>query len=504
MKITPLKRLLAAGAALAITTCAYADFDITFDTATQSTEWSGGAWSAGPAGWSGAGCIQATGTSGNWQGSGTITINFSYSSGHQPNMWTIDASAGHVSFDIIVNGGSFNANDGQWWQIWGSGNGNPNGWTQSQFLAPPNHNAGDNAVHVYHVDKTFADLGWTADSAAGFSYYQLNMWANSDPANPINFYVDNVSVYTATTVQPTNSIAKVTGPRGLTFITSSNVYSYDVGQEQFQRQNVRTVNTGYNWTGSPDPVTYSLTITNYPGADHSNFQTHLWLVDGTSTANAPDYNSANVVALSIHNNADGTAGANLAYKVNQANGNAMFYADGNLGNVSSSTVLGTWSLTFTNNDYVVVTAPDGSTLSTNLAAGDAANFVDPLTIYIDAQSIAVPNIGQHVVFSKFQVVSNNVNLFSDNFSGGVIDPNVWATTQAEDPANVFQIPSAAVYAVSWTVPDGGFALQATAGLTGAWFDPALPKAVVYGQKTTFIPASFVTTNQAGFFRLVHQ
>ena len=268
MKLKSLKPLFAIGAALAVTSCAYADFNISFDTATQSTEWSGGscAWSAGPAGWAGAGCIQATGTSGNWQGSGVITVNFSYNSGHQPEMWTLDATKAHVSFDIIVDGTSFNLNNAGYWQIWCSGNSNPNGWTQSQAVAPPNQAVGDASLRTYHVDKTFAELGWTAATATGQSYYQLNLWANSDGANPINFYVDNISVYTATTVQPTNSIAQVTGSKGLTMITSSNVYSYEVGNEQFQRQDIRTLDSGYTWAGSTAPLTYSLTITNFQTA----------------------------------------------------------------------------------------------------------------------------------------------------------------------------------------------------------------------------------------------
>jgi hypothetical protein len=500
MKTNHLKPLLALGCAMALAVNVRADFDITFDTATQSTEWSGGAWSAGPSGWAGAGCIQATGTGGGWQGSGSLTINFSYGSGHQPNLWTIDPTVGHVSFDIVVNGTSFNSN-GQWWQIWGSGNSNPSGWTQLQFL-DAYENGGDTSLKVYHVDKTFADLGWTAATAAAFSYYQLNLWANSDNANPINFYIDNVSVYTAVSIHPTNSISKVAGPRGLTLVTSSNVFNYDVGQEQYQRQCVRVANNGYNWVGSPSPVTYSLTITNYADNAHPGFQSQIWLIDGATTATAADYNSTHAIVLSIQNNADGTASGNFAYKVNQANGNAMFYGSGNLGSVTSSTVLGTWSMTFTGDDNVVVTAPDGSILSTNLAAGDGANFVDPLTVYVNALSAQVANIGQRGVYSKFQIVSNSTTLFNDTFSTGVIDPTEWSTSSAEDPSNVYQVPTTAAYAVSWTVPDGGFSLQTTADLIGSWYDPGLPKAMINGRRTSFLSSAYASTNSTALFRLL--
>lgn len=503
MKNKSLYRILTVGAALAVTTSAFADFIDTFDSSASSTEASGGvAWTAGPDGWSGAGALQTTGSSGGWQGSGTMTLNFSYSSGHQPNIWAMDATAAHVSFDVIVNTNSFNANpSGQWWQIWGSGNSNPNGWTQLQFV-DAYRNAGSSSLQVFHVDKTFADLGFVPASATGFSYYQLNLWANSDNANPINFYIDNVNFYTLSTVTPTNYLTKVTGPRGLTLMTSSNVYNYDVGQEQYQRQNVRTASPIAGWVGSPDPVTYSLTITNYPSVTYSNFQTHIWLVDGIANANAPDYNNAAVVSLSINQNADGTANGHLAYKVNQANANSMFYGAGSLGDCFSTTVLGKWSLTFTNDDYVVVTSPSGNTFSTQLATGDGAgNFADGITAYIDSQSILVNNIGQKSVFSKFQVVSNTTTVFSDDFSSTVIDASKWATGQSEDPANVWQIPTTAAYMLSWTLPDGGFSLQSSSDLT-TWAGAGLSTTTINGKRATFLSTSSVNASNAKMFRLL--
>ena len=498
MKINSVKHLLAV-ATLAVTTSAYADFLMTFDSPAASTEASGAVvWSAGPSGWAGTGCIQNTNLTGGWGGGNAITLNLDYGSGHQPNIWTMDANAAHVSFDVVVNATSFNAN-GQWWQIHGSGNSNPNGWTQLQFV-DSYRNGGDTALQVFHVDKTFADLGFTPASAAASSYYQLNLWANSDNANPINFYIDNVTFYTATTVHPTNDISKVTGPRGLVMKTSTNVFIYDVGNEQYQRQNVRSATTGYAWLNSPDPVTYSLTITNYPDVAHSNFQTQVWLVDGAANANAPDYNNAHVVSLAINQNADGTANGHLAYKVNQPSANSMFYAAGSLGDCFSTTVLGTWSITFTNNDYVVVTSPDGTIFSTNLTAGDSANFSQPLTIYIDSQAILTNNIGQEAVFSKFQVVSNSTTLFSDDFSSGVINASKWLTTQAEDPSNVYQVPTTAAYKLTWSLPDGGFTLQGTSDLV-TWANPGLNAALISGRRTVFLTETSVATNTAKYFRL---
>jgi hypothetical protein len=322
----------------------------------------------------------------------------------------------------------------------------------------------------------------------------------------MTIYIDNLQLQPApVSIPPTNYISKVTGPRGLTFITSSNVFSYDVGQEQFQRQNIRTVNLLPSWVGSPKPVTYWLTITNYPSVTYSNFQTQIWLVDGAASANAPDYNNAAVVSFSINQNADGTANGHLAYKVNQPFGNAMFTGSGNLGDVFSASVLGTWSMSFTNDDSVIITSPSGSTFSTTLASGDGtANFADGLTIYLDSQAILVNNIGQKSVFSKFQVVSNNVTLFSDDFSSGALNSSKWDKTQAEDPANVYQIPITAAFKVSWTLPDSGFSLQSTTNLLSSWTSNGVPTAVINGQRSVFVSQSNVATNRVQFFRLIQQ
>ena len=498
MKINSVKHLLLTVAALAVVARAHADFGITFVPA-DTNEWSGSfAYSAaGPSGWVGGSALQSTDTGGGWaQGSG-MTINFSYSSGHQPNLWAMDATAAHLSFDLVVDGTSFNAN-AQWWNFIIAAN-SPGGWAQTQ-VTNGWQNAGDPSLRVYHIDLPFTALNWTPAVAAGSGWYQVNLWMQSDGGNPVDFYLDNVSAYTATSVRPTNDISKVTGPRGLILKTSTNVFIYDVGNEQYQRQNVRSATTGYAWLNSPDPLTYSLTITNYPDVAYSNFQTQVWLIDGAANANAPDYNNAHVVSLAINQNADGTANGHLAYKVNQPGGNAMFYAAGSLGDCFSTTVLGTWSITFTNNDYVVVTSPDGTIFSTNLTVGDSANFSQPLTIYIDSQAILTNNIGQQAVLSKFQVVSNSTTLLTDNFSSGALDGTKWLATQAEDPANVSQVPTTAAYKLTWSVPDGGFTLQATSDLL-TWANPGFSTALIGGRRTAFVSDAYAATNNGKYFRL---
>ena len=185
MKSDLTKCLLTTVATLAVSTCAYADFTLTLDAGPLSSEWSQDVtWSSGPVGWGGAGCAQATNSSGGWTlgGGGGPVLNFSYASGHQPDMWTIGATGnGHIAFDIVVDATSFNA-DAQWWQIFVGGNSAGHGWTQLQVLDKW-QNAAEADVRAYHVDLTFAQVGWNNPSG---DYFQLNFGANSDAPNPIH------------------------------------------------------------------------------------------------------------------------------------------------------------------------------------------------------------------------------------------------------------------------------------------------------------------------------
>ena len=271
----------------------------------------------------------------------------------------MDATQGRVSFDILLDATSFTNDVAGFWQIWVAGISQDGGFVQSQVLGA-NWDPNNTALQVYHVDTAFSDLGFTPADASDQSYYILDVWANSDSDNPVNFYLDNLSFYTPATVQPSNSIAVVTGPKGLIMRTSTNVFSYDVK---------RTVSTPeypdrHQWLQlARQSRSRDLFADHHQLSQraHSNFQTQVWLVDGTAAANAPDYNNASVVSLSINNNADGSANGNLAYKVNQPSGNTMYYTTGNLGNLFSATPLGTWSITFTNDDFVTLTSPDGHT-----------------------------------------------------------------------------------------------------------------------------------------------
>src|SRR5262245_5050669 len=173
--------------------------------------------------------------------------------------------------------------------------------------------------------------------------------------------------------------------------------------------------TGYSWVGKQDPVTYSLTINGYPDASHSGFQTHIFLVAGATSDSAPDYSQPHVIFLDIQRQGNGSANGAFRYKVNEPNGNTFLYSAGTLGVVSSPSPIGTWSMTFTHDTNVVVTAPDGATGTFSLPATAAALFADPLTVYLGDQPNSGGNVGQTVVLSRFQILNGTTTVLDDNF-----------------------------------------------------------------------------------------
>ena len=171
----------------------------TFDTGAQNFQnftWS----STGPAGWSGGACIQALATTGGWTLGGTFNYyhEFDFASGQQPIMQALSASgAGHVSFDVLLDGTSFPNNTGTWYSIIAAGNSaGATGWTQISDITGSGlwRNSGDTSLLSTHVDLTFTQLGWN-DAADATGWFQLYFGANSDAAHPMDFYIDNVTVY---------------------------------------------------------------------------------------------------------------------------------------------------------------------------------------------------------------------------------------------------------------------------------------------------------------------
>jgi hypothetical protein len=269
--------------------------------------------------------------------------------------------------------------------------------------------------------------------------------------------------------------------------------------------------------GQTAPVTYSVTIADYPGAANSGFQTHFFLVPGSGISNTedgPDYNEPNLVMLDIQNQANGTASATFRYKTNEPGGNSMVYNAGTIASISNPSALGTWSLSFSNNTAVSITTPNGSVTNFAIPSDAAALFADPMYVYLGAQPNQTGNIGLSALYTDFNITSGagpgSTVILGDNFAAdsGLDTTNTWEVV-AGDAAGVIQVPPTTDFWVTWTTPATGFNLQMKAKLTdSAWVDavstnsPITP-VQVYKLFRAQIPASTPGAS-SGFFRLLGQ
>jgi hypothetical protein len=172
---------------LAMFTSARADLSLTFDSDIQGFQ--NTIWSAGNQ------AIQPTNALGGWTlgNGGGPNVDFG-ALGLADEIDSMAASGnGRVAFDIYVDGSSFNPGVGVWYSLnLAANSGGAATWTQIEKLSGDAwHNADDAAQYLTHVDKSFDELGW----ASGDGYYQLFWGANSDGAQRVNFFVDNVAVF---------------------------------------------------------------------------------------------------------------------------------------------------------------------------------------------------------------------------------------------------------------------------------------------------------------------
>jgi hypothetical protein len=346
----------------------------------------------------------------------------------------------------------------------------------------------------------------------------------------VTCYIDNLVLYTNGVVtRPTMSISKYTGPKGVlnaTVTPNGTSDPINANGTFYQRQGIRTVARTLGWIGGGDTYTpgggghgptniYSLTITNYPPPAYSNLNTYLWIASGTPTEPNADWVETNIVALTIANNADGTATGTLRWKIYDPGDNGYFYgasgfSTGFLASATSPSPLGTWSVQWDHSTNVTFTAPGNAPITTNVPYIDttgilmaqgydggtlwsalnvplgSAIFTGPCTVFVGCQPVTTNTIGQTVGISSVQISSNGVLLVNETFQNG-LNPNIWVAA-AEDPFGISTIPGYASYLVSWTLPDFGFGLGTNANLSAVngWVGPGYPpfsngsKRSVYG------------------------
>ena len=314
----------------------------------------------------------------------------------------------------------------------------------------------------------------------------FKMWGGDDLNGNSTFWVDNIKLIgkevTGPEIVPTLE-ALPAGAPGLKLIAA--------GAGIYDRQNLRTAVPSYGWVGRSQPVTYSVTIADYPAV--ADFQTHLYFVPGAdapATMPDPDWTRPDCAVLAIGSNATGGGWAGLRYKVNAPSSNGVagheyWTADdgvngGNIAGVGSSTIIGKWSVTFSNDTDFVLTSPDGSTAQGSFSAVAAAEFSGETFVYCGIVPGAEDRRNRTVTIGKIEMTGGFETPITETFALPAVDTATWAVSAGVPGAVVPVVASEHPFWLSWSLPAIGYTLQDSTDLTELNWTGSIPETAAFG------------------------
>jgi hypothetical protein len=266
----------------------------------------------------------------------------------------------------------------------------------------------------------------------------------------------------------------------------------------------------YMWTSQGSyPVTYSMTITNFPSAtSHAGFEAHLYIANGDTatagdqTSGSPDWNVPDIFILSIGNLAAGNVSAQIQWKTN--------LPGANLPNtplrVTGPSAIGTWTLTFTDSTSGTLTGPGLTATNFTLPAEAVLNNFSPATSFLqfgmfkndgpnDGHNNGASGTFSHVKFTGAAAP------FEDDFSGATLT-NKYAWRKTSATAVQYVTPGTA-WLVDWTLPALEFNAQLAAAVTGPWSNAVFSSTYQAGGKMhALVSASALPAGNAAFYRLI--
>jgi hypothetical protein len=401
--------------------------------------------------------------------------------------------------------------------------------------------ASNSWVHLT-VPVSLSSAQLTGISGIAFSFASFG---NSPPPYPALqnsiYYLDNVQVHEGTPPPPptfTRPYKPVTGFNAL-------ATSKGTGGQVFNREQVVTAaDTGYTFVGQANP-SYSFTIKSFPDTTtpipgtslvntNNGWQAHFFIVNGAPGQfdQAADYNLADVLWFTVGpaNPTNDAAGAsfNFRLKTNQPGGNGMIFntvsPTDTVNNPNGWPVepiaaltdpngaAGTWNISISGNTSITVTSPSGLSTNFSITPDQAALFADPVTLILGGQPNNASGEGQAVIYSSFSA-SGVASPISDNFlADSSFNTNIWKTTVANDTNGVILVPSNALYLVSWSLPDGGFAFRTKSQLetAGGWTQPApliirngnVAVGTNFGADQALVLSSTVVDTSKAYFQLI--
>jgi hypothetical protein len=364
--------------------------------------------------------------------------------------------------------------------------------------------------YAYNIDQTLNNLAvrqamgvWGFDMWSGWG----SCAAPIGHTNTVIFWMDNIwfelNTNTAPPPPPVLTLEK-SGPPGVEIIMDDKA-------DQWQRNALVTpAGNNYIWTQQGGyPVSYALTITNFPSyTTHPGFEAHMYVVNGdtsgagNTTYGATDWNSPDIFIFRLENVANGLT-AQIQWKTNYANANATNIAV----IVPATTAIGTWTVTFTDPTNATMTGPGVSTNFTLPAdavlAGDGIHNFNPTTSYVQYGCFKNDgandghNMGIYATFSRAQVTGPAASI-DDNFNSPTLtNTYAWRVTSG---SAVQHIPPGSKWLVDWTLPATSFNLESATKITGPWAPANVTKTYQgAGSVHALVPLSSATET---YFRTV--
>jgi hypothetical protein len=387
---------------------------------------------------------------------------------------------------------------------------------------------------------------WTSLGAASLSEANIGTWKHysfpikasaaehglvlhpggNNMSGVVTYYIDNITLWKPASPPTLKSVVKGSGKGGVQ-ITMDTITDKVSGNNQWQREAIVTPSGGgpYNWSAQGVyPVSYSFTITNFPDpVVHHGFEAHMFLVNGDTDGSQPTWNSTyggmdwnvpDILKFSVENDAAGGAIARISWKTNLPNGNPPAGELNNPVYATGPTVIGTWTLTFSNATDATVTGPGGVstnfTMPAEAVTGSFSPSIDYLQFGMFKNDGAKDGHNDLVsgTFGAVELLANGGPVIQDFFPGPGLTANyAWRKTTSSGGATAVQwVPPDIAWWVTWTQPDDAFELWGGNSLSVPLVDAGVGSATGYtytsgATKTGGVPAANVPPGDAVFFQM---
>jgi hypothetical protein len=347
----------------------------------------------------------------------------------------------------------------------------------------------DGNWHHVSIPIPSTTLGVSSENGVSFDW-----WHGGGVSGTMKFWLANFELIWRSTPPPVPTVKLIPAVPGLTLFADNS--------PSYLRQAIATTTNGtanLTWYGRSKPVTYSWTVATWPGVNgngSTGMQLGLSLTPDLQTSQVytdPDWSATNNLWIEIQGNVDGTVTAGIAYKTGPAANNSN---PGSLGNgytalvpynneatgLTAPTAAGTWTLQFTSDTDMTLTAPNGSSVSASLPSDVAALFNGYVGAFLYDSPGNNDNVGEYVTLSAYNItgVATPVN---ENLTSGALSASFlnlisqgWSSGGVfiQNPPNQVFVTSADAYWFSWTLPANGYGPLTSTNLMGSWSPLAAP------------------------------